>query len=102
RPEALVGGPGRFRARASIDADQFQPIVRHHEIVFRELETGQGIYTARHDLADAPWGKCVPGCDFLRKWGDERNGPVKVFVAAPPKVVLRLGLASLRDGKLSQ
>src|SRR5262245_35388442 len=98
----MVGALSRVRARARIDADQFLPIVRHYEIVFRELETGQGIYAARHDLADAPWGKCVPGYDFLRKRRDQRNRSVKVFVAAPPKIVLRLGLVSLRDCELSQ
>src|SRR5262249_22577790 len=54
RPQGLVDGPGRVRARASIDADQLLPIVRHHEIVFRKFETGQRVYTAGYDLADPP------------------------------------------------
>src|SRR5262245_44388084 len=40
RSQCLVGGLSRVRARARIDTDQLLPIVRHHEIVFRELETG--------------------------------------------------------------
>src|SRR5215472_13538578 len=60
RSQRLVGGLSRVRACARIDADQFLPIVRHHEIVFRELETGQGVYAPRHDFADAPWSVLPP------------------------------------------
>src|SRR5215467_8855967 len=42
RSQCLVGSLSRVGACACIDSDQFLPIVRHHEIVFRELETGQG------------------------------------------------------------
>src|SRR5262249_12144264 len=41
RSQCFEGGLSRVRARARIDTDQFLPILRHHEIVFRELETGQ-------------------------------------------------------------
>src|SRR5262245_48019427 len=102
RSQCLVGGLGRVRSRARVDADQFLPIVRYHEIIFRELETRQRVYAARHYLTDASRDKCVSGCVLLRERSDERNRPIKVLVAALEKIVLRPGLVPLRDGKLSQ
>src|SRR5439155_5332688 len=78
------------------------PIVRYHKIIFGELETRERIYAARNDLSDAPRRKSVPRCDLLRKRGDQRNRPVKLFVATPPQIVLCFGLFSICEGQLSK
>src|SRR5207244_2528856 len=77
-------------------------IVRHHKIIFGELETRKRIYAARHDLGDAPRRKSVPGCDLFRKRRDQRNRPVKVPVATLPQIVLCLDLFSVYEGQLSK
>ncbi len=46
--------------------------------------------------------KGVPGCNLFRKRSDQGNRPVKVFVAAPPQIVLRLRLFAVGESQLSK
>src|SRR5712692_2416557 len=100
--QRFVGGLGGVRPRTGVDADQLSPIVRDDEIVFRELETGERVYPARHDLGNAPRRKSMPGQNVLRKRSAKRNWPIKVRVAASPHIVLCLDLLSVSEGQLSE
>jgi hypothetical protein len=93
---------GQSQSRTRIDTDKFSPIVRHHKIIFGELETRERIYAARHDLGDAPGRKSMPGCNVFRKRRDQRNRSVKVPVATLPQIVLCLDLFSVYERQLSK
>src|SRR6266446_4171364 len=100
--QCFVGGLGRVRPRTGVDANQLSPVVGDNKIVFCEFETGERVYPARHDLGDAPRRKGMPGQNVLRKWSAKRNWPAKVCVAAPPQIVLCLGLFAVSEGQLSE
>src|SRR5215472_9404911 len=102
RPQCLVSGPGRVRPGAGIDPDQLPPIVRHYEVVFRELKTREYEHATGNDFADAPRGEGMPGYDFLRKRSAEGDRPVEVFVAGALQIVLRPSRVAIRQGELSQ
>src|SRR5713101_1705568 len=65
RSQRLVCNLGGIRSRTGIDTDQLSSIVGNHEMVFREFETRERIYAARHDLGDAPGGKGMPRSDVF-------------------------------------
>src|SRR5712692_5650106 len=102
RSQRLVRNLGGIRSCTGVDADQLPPIIGNHKIVFRELETRERIYAARHDLGDAPRRKGMPRSNVFRKRSDQRNRPVKTLVAAPPQIVLCLGLFPVSKCQLSE
>src|SRR6266446_1993436 len=63
--QCLVRNLGGIRSCTGVDADQLSSVVGNNEIVFRELETRERIYAARHDLGDAPWSKGMSRSDVF-------------------------------------
>src|SRR5260370_10637003 len=58
--QCLVGGPCGIGTGSRVYPDQLSPIIGNDEVVFRELETREGIDPAGNDLGILTWGKSSP------------------------------------------
>src|SRR5262245_55965067 len=55
RSKRFVGRSCGIRPGASINTDQFAPVLRNHEVVFSEFVAGQRVYFARHNFDNSLW-----------------------------------------------
>src|SRR5215472_1127957 len=102
RPQRLIGSLRGVRPCSCVDADQLTPIVRDHEIVFLELESGEYVYTPRDYLGNAPRHESMSRRLIFRERTIQRNRAVEVLVPASLQILLRLSLFSAGVRELSK